>query len=371
MTPNPAAAAPRVPMFAEVTDRFMIPLDTASYVQNGHTDLRLPPMGFIAAIGGILTITFTTAATGTYANKTTRGKVTGNPTPFDAVRRMALSNNQSANVNDLSFWGWYLFSRNLGSGIDWRNPVTGSDGDTTAIYSVPSSYTTATQYTIRVPFYIPVALGPGWQSGLILAQNAAMQYTLGIDWGNIESDLLTLGGTTPSITVNSATISAYVEYASIPPDVRSWPDLGYVHQLTETVYDITGVGDFTMNVVPGPVIAGWMLEYVNNTAGMDCATLTNFQLVVQVSNYLRRMTSRQHRLEEALRLGGGRPLPLGVFWHDLRDVASGVPNIASRRDLLDTSQYTDVRMIGTIASGTSLSGAYLRAITEQLIPSAA
>ncbi len=341
-------------------------LQALTYVQNTPAAVQLPQTGLLAEVGGIVTVTFTTAATGTYALSTTRTKQ-GGITPYGAINRIQLINNQSNYVYDTTAWGNYLWTRTLRETTDYRNPLTAFGAETTYPFWQPgTTFTTATQYTMVFPFRIPIALNESLQAGLLLAQNQYTRYQLVVQWGNIEANLLTLGGTTPSITVNSASCSPYVRYFNVPDDPRNWPNQAFVHQVTEDIQDIVGVGDNYYRPVVGPIYLSNMHELVNNGASVAYTGVNNVRKVYAASATPVNITPQQF-LYNQFNMLSGMPLPQGCFWHNNK-FGSGSLELASSRDFIDTSAITDFQYVYNLSSSLSLTSAYLRSIREMFFP---
>lgn len=347
--------------FDLATRRNRLQLPPLSYVANTPVSIQIPKVGLIAEIGGIVEIIFTTSGGGTFAVKTGRTK-TGGVSPYDAITRIRLTNNQANEVYSTSWWGNYLWTRTLIENFDYRNEITAFGTEAGRIWQQTAPAAISTQYTHRCPFVIPVSLSRSLQAGLLLAQNDYTVYNLEVQWGDIATNLLTLAGG-GTITINSATVYPYVEFFNVPNDTRSWPDISKVHVIREEIVDITGNGDFVYNMPIGPTYASMIQEFVNNGLGLTSAEMTNISLLYSGSQRPLNLTSRQFAWYNTRELAG-QPMPQGVIWHNWKG-ASGVATVASGRDMIDTSEVTVINPIVTL-SGLTISTAYMRAINEQL-----
>jgi hypothetical protein len=137
-----------------------------------------------------------------------------------------------------------------------------------------------------------------------------------------------------------------------------------VHVIREEIVDLTGTGDFPYKMPIGPVYAAQIQEYVNNGAGLTSDELTNLSMLYSASQRPTNLTSRQFAFYNERELAG-MPLPQGVFWWNWKG-GYGLASVPSGRDMIDTSEVTEITPIGTIAPTVTLSGGYMRAINEML-----
>lgn len=363
-------ARPLPPPFAKASRQEIYRIGSMSYTANTTTSIQIPKTGYLSRVSGILTITFTTAATGTYANKTSRSK-SGSATPFDAITRIRLLSNLSAPLWDTTFFGEYLYQRARNWGLDFMSTNALQDGYLSAttdkgFFNLPSSYTTSTQYTIRVPITVYVDTGYANKTGLQLLQTDRAYYNLEVTWGDIATNLLTLGGTTPSITVNSASLDLYSEVFTVPAMLESQPSTAFAHQVIEEIQDITANGKTSYKPpTVGPIIIRAVHELVNNSAAIGPSSIDLVRVVTTANIRPIELTSRQF-LYWQMGMSGELQLPDGVYHFDYANWDENPFGIHGG-NLIDTSNIVEFAHEFEL-SGLTVSGAFLRTVRETLVP---
>lgn len=362
----------QAPPFAQATRKMRQVQAQVSYSASQLVTSPIPKNGYLARVAGYMEITFTTAATGTYTAQTIRSK-TGGVTPFNSITRIRVSSNQSNVLYDTTLWGNYIINR-------FNYPIFDPFGTTKntsylqsssidqGAWQIPSSFTTSTQYTIRCPFNIPIALSESLQAGLILTQTDRVNLNFEVQWGSIEATtgIIALTGTTPSITVNSGTVQWYTETFAAPPLQESQPDDSYLHVWQEDILDFTANGDVIVRPpTVGPIYLSQIHECVNNSAAIGVASITNVRTIFSASQQAENMTARAFQLQQAYQLVG-LPIPEGFYLHDYK-FGAGDPWFADRRDFVDTANILDFQVVYTF-SGLTVSGAFIRNLRETLVP---
>lgn len=362
----------QAPPFALATRKMRQIQAQVAYSQNQLVTSPIPKNGYLARIAGYMEVVFTTAATGTYTALTSRSK-TGGPTPFNAITRLRVTSNQSNVLYDTTLWANYLINRHIYPIFDpfGTTKNTGylqSSSIDQGAWQIPSSFTTSTQYTIRCPINIPIALSESLQAGLILTQTDRVNLNLEVQWGNIESTtgIISLTGTTPSITVNSATVQWYTETFAAPPMPESQPDDSYLHVWQEDILDFTANGDVIVRPpTVGPIYLAQIHELVNNSAAIGVSSVTNVRTIFSASQQAENLTARTFQLQQAQQLIG-LPIPEGCYIHNYK-FGGGDAWFADRRDFVDTANILDYQIVYTM-SGLTVSGAFIRNIRETLVP---
>lgn len=361
---NAQSAAPMPPgNFNANTRQSWIQMNPFPFVAGGVLSQQLTQVGFLSRIIVPITVNFTTASTGTYANSL------GNPpTPYGFVRRLRLITNEGQELHSTSGYGNYLRTQIMRTALDPRNPVSSFNSTNTAaaVYNIPASYTTSTAYTITFYMYVDVAWTDSLYQGLIFLQNPTNRLSLEITWGDATT-LLTLGGTTPSITVNSVLCSPYMEMFNVPQDPRNWPSLSFAHMVIEdSTNNINGTGDIVYRPILGNQYLSVISAFTNNNANMVPANFSLKRITYQGTQNAYSITPTNQLIIQRMRYA--HDLPDGVFVDDFR-MGVGLPELPSTRDAIATANVTDFQMITTIGSGVTITQpANLMAVREMLAP---
>ncbi len=347
--------------FNDVARRFFKRLQvTGAYAPNGRTDVEIQNTGYLAEVNLIVTINYTiTLGGGTATFITGRGKLTGNPTPWDLIQRIQLNNNQNVPLIDLSGWGLYLFNRTLRSVFDAGNQRAGVQDYNPFYVNATGNAVTG---TIRLPIRIPIAYKKSLQAGLIFLQDQQTNMRVSINWGS--GTIFTLaGGATAAI--NSVNVEAEQVHFMTLPNPEDQPSTAAVHRVVEQFQDIVSVGEFRYKVPlsGNKVLHSMLAEFISNGAGLTEADISNISLRVAGSDTIIDTSAAMtlFRQQELL----AQPLPRGAYFLDF-DSGLGVREFGDSRDLLDLSQITTLELLSTIAPGTTIASAGCRVITESL-----
>lgn len=345
------------------TRQSWLQMQNVPYSANNAVFQQLQQIGFLSRIIVPVSVTFTTGSTGTYANS-----VNDPPTPYGFVKKIRLFTNEGQELHNTSGYGNYLRTSMIRTALDPRNPITSFNSANTAaaVYNIPSSYTTSTQYTITFYLLIDVAWSDSLVQGLIFLQNPTNRLTFEITWGDATS-LLTTGGTTPSITINSVSCNPLMEVFNVPQSQNNWPNLAYAHMVIEdSANNVPGTGDFVYRPVLGNVYLSVINAFTNNSTFMVPANFSQLRITYQGTQNSYTMSPANQLIIQRNRYA--HDMPDGVFVHDMR-MGSGLPEIPSPRDLINTSLLTDFQIITTIGSGVTITQpANMRGIREMLAP---
>jgi len=349
--------------FMDACQRFTTNLQSSgSYAANGLTSIPLKNLGYLSAVRLIFTISYTvTVGSGSAVYQNTRGKVTGNPTPFDLISKVQLFNNQNNALVDVSGWG--LFQHNNTQRSGWNQ--TYQTNQTSVIDSNPffnfqsGAITTG---TITLPLIVPVAYKKDLSAGLLFMQNQQNSMRVDITWG--PGTFITLAGGATAV-VNSITVDAIQEYFAVDDMPENQPNTAFTYRVIEKTQDITGTGDTTMkpDLVQNRTMVRAVTEFVNNGAGMTASDISNVRWAVSGNDSIVNNSFNQQVLygQEFL----GRPTPRGVLLWNF-DGGMGLPEIASDRDMINLAQVTEFALITTVNSSVSLTNAFQRHIYEYL-----
>lgn len=355
-------AADNLPDFRNIADAGHIIQETMPYRRNQTTSIALQRTGYLAALSGILTLVFTTAATGTYANKTA-----GIPTPENCIREIRLRSNSGYVFAKLSGFDLMLMNR-VQKLYDYRNPVTTFDGAANGnrVFVLPSSYTTSTQYTIKMPVFLKPVLGDRELLSLILLESKGTIY-LDIDWDDIESNLLTMGGTTPSITVNSVTFTPEADVFLTPQVPHNPPNLSPVHTYISQVDAITNTGTDKFYPLNGGTLLRAIVYYQNGNGDRIAASnfgnyRLNFGGIMQpVVGSIDNLLARNQRDYE------GYNLPSGVWVHDFLQGNGDGSRQPGLRDSVPLRDAKDLSIEHDILSSLTLTAGAKRTVILELL----
>ncbi len=351
-----------VPTFNQATRQAIIPAGTFNYVVGSPQQQQLPQVGLLANLWLTVSATFLTAHTGTYT--IVDGPI---PNPYGIIQRVRVFTNEGNELINLSAAGLYLIQRLQRSSYDPRNPLAslGSTNTAAAIYNAPTMAIDTT-YTITFNMKIPIAWGPQLQAGLILLQNNYTRITAEVTFndGTVSGNLITMGGTTPSISALAVTCLLAMEIFNLPPSTASYPDLSKVLIQREDLQPVTNTGNFSYNPVLGNTYLDWIMQFENNGARMVPANFSQLQLVYSQTQAVYNETPSQF-LARNRELLGNIDLPDGVFWWAMSD-GFGLLEVGNTRDAINTGLLTALQLISTIGSTVTLTNARVRVISRQL-----
>lgn len=347
------------------TQRYFRPVGTLAYAANQVTTAKLLNIGFLASINLVLSITFTVAnGAGSTTIKTGRGKVTGNPTPFDVIKGIRFVNNQNVPIVDTSFWGLYQWTTTQRTAYNPQS-LRNQTGLSSGIFGTPTTSTLANgTYTYRFPIQVPIAQKPALQSGLILMQNQQTDMRLEVAWGDT-ANLVTLAGGAV-LSAISVSMDVEQELYMVPADQADFPDLGFTHRIIETTQDIVGTGqnDYRPPLTVNDTLVRLIQEFVNNSLPMAPTDITNFDTIFSGADYVATRNPYQ-LLAQNVRENGGNYSPDGVYTQAF-DSAYGFPEIAQERDYIYLGALSDLTFRTNVAPSVAIVGAYMRNIREIL-----
>lgn len=351
--------------FNGATRQNRIALPPIRYQANGPSQSQLLRVGLVAKITIMVAITVTTGATGTYALKIGRGK-TGGVTPYDCIPRVRVTINGTSEVVNCSWWGLYQYAKMKQLAYDYRQPFVGTDSANTQalVFSNPVPSANNQSYTYRCPLVIPIALGSNLAASLLLGQSPSSSIIVELNWADITTNLLTLGGTTPSLTVNNVSAIPMVEYYNVPADLVDYPNLSMIKRIVETIDDVSANGDYTYRPPIGNALLSLTQEFVNNGAGLPPANFDNVAIKYSGSQVPYYHAVANLLIENYERFG--QHFPDGVLNHKF-DYA-GILTMPNSRDIFDLARVTDIQFVTGITGVGSFTNAFVRTLREELAP---
>lgn len=328
---------------------------------------ELPQSGFLSAIWLLLTGTTTTAG----ASSTT--VLTYPQPPWGFLRRIKVYNNQGVELWNTSGYGGYLYQRTQRSGFDPDTRYTtlqyastngGSNSRQDQRYLVhPTSLGASASETWKCAWYLPIAWGPSLQAGLQMLQDNAIRYILEVTWGDT-TDLYV--STTGTVTLSNITLTPILETFAMPEDANNMPDLSFSKFVIEELQSLSAAtGDNTYKFTTGNMLLKLIQELYNGatSAPVDAAAITQLKLFYAQTQVPYLSAGDPYLFRQRILLG--QDMPQGVYcW--LFDVAMGLPELPTTRDIMNTVMLTDLQTVFT-TSGLTLSNGNLRTIKEMLV----
>ncbi len=341
-------------------------LPVMTYSANGTSILELPQTGYLGAINLLLkgSVTAASASTTTAALWPVF--------PLGLIKRITLRTNEGAEIWSTSGMGAYLYSRAIRSGFDVATNHSdylrsGGVDPYGRYFANNGDIAASTTETFRAALRLPLAWGEMNLTGLLLLQNPGVRFTLEITWG----DAATANGglwsaITGTITAGTITVTPQLELYHLPASSDDDPNLAFAKTVIEDTKAFTGTGDQTYNPPMGNIYNRIIQEWVNGGAApFSPADITGFKVSFAQTQVVY-TEDADIKLFDQRRLYG-HDLPEGVYVHEF-SLPNGFPELPGGRDQFDTSQITDMSVVGTIASTATVSaGSYIRNIREQLV----
>ncbi len=333
------------------------------FTANARVPVVVPPVGYLKSIRLYVTVNFTTGATGTYTNG-----IYSPFTPYDIIQNVTLDANASTILFNISGGMLYLRNRILAMNYDPRNPASSFNSTNTAadIFSIPTTYTTSTSYTHTFMLELDVAWMNQAAKGLIPLQNDTNRVTLAVTFGS-STNLLTQGGTTPSITINSAQVIPVIEFFAVPANPNIKPDLTSAHIVLEDQQAIVGPGNQTYQMPSSNTMVSFMQYFINNNAPISPLNMLTSQVRYALSQYPYSVPV-QEVVAMNRRMLGNMDLPDGVLFYPW-DEPQGLREILGTRDSFDTNAQTDFAVITGLSSALTITQPALsRNVRDMLAP---
>ena len=223
-----AQAPVRVP-FSAVADRGNLIEKTMGYKPNNTSTIDLQRTGYMAALSGVATFTFTTIA-GTVG---TVKPSTGIPAPYSAFKRIRLYSNQQTSYVDVDMFGLFLWNL-VQDQQDMRNLRTSFDAadNGARIYNVPQSLAASTTYQVTFPIRLRPQLGDKDLLSLILLEGRGTMY-VDLQFNDVTTALynFSAGGIDPASVTFAFTPE--IDTFMVPTDPTITPDLSPVKILRQ------------------------------------------------------------------------------------------------------------------------------------------
>lgn len=231
-----------------------------------------------------------------------------------------------------------------------------------AVYQTNTGNTAAsTQYNFAASWEIPISTDDALLWGLLPIQNDAVLVYIEVTLNSQANVTSETGVTmTPSFTVTVMQESIIV----LSETGVAAPNLQFAHKIIETPQSITKGGDNIYKPLIGPTYLRHLIQLENNSAAMVDTNINNVAYRFAQQAYIINEDYPNHK--QFTLAYNGAPLPIGQVFIDATD-GQGVPGVVDTRDMINTSQQTDVGIVINIGTAT-LTSAQLRAVDEYLTP---
>jgi hypothetical protein len=315
------------------------------------------------------------------------------PTGVDAfgqwtgpLQRILVLANAIGRLYDVSAIGakfitWLDQQYRYGSGASPVMP-SGVTGQTGPFYtSPPDGFTAApalTAFTNGWYYDLPIALqlvNKPWPYGLFQLAINAQEVDLDLRFNPVAGSAGVPGscvytGNLANLanpTGNWDVVQDYYDPIARPEDQ---PTLAYIHQWTEFQQSLTADGDNEIRLPPNNYYLRILLIYVQGAAGAlapngwvspaSQGVINRFRVMYGPNYAPIDLTPAQMAANATARYGTG--FPPGFYAIDLLE------DTHTERDALNAAATTDMRVVVTTNGGTYSGGAYIKVITEQLMP---
>jgi len=248
--------------------------------------------------------------------------------------------------------------------------------------SPPDSFTAApalvafnNMWTYDIPIALQLINKP-WPYGLFQLAINAQEVDLDVRFRQLASN--TVGapgnsvytGNTANFTFTSGGVDVEQTYFDPVPKPEDQPSLAYVHQWTEFQQAVTADGETEVRLPPNNFYLRVLLIFVQGAAGALAPNGWTTPAAQGVINRFRIMygpnlapidlTASQMQQHMTSKYGLG--LVPGYYALDLLE------DTHTERDMLNAAATTDLRVVLSTAGGNYAGGAYVKVITEQLVP---
>ena len=298
--------------------------------------------------------------------------------PYDLPKAVRFSANGQSNLINCSgsklkarqiMGRGSLTDRGVARGIGGASPGTSVSQGTMSLnnesWGVGSNVTAIPggNYDVELTWYIPVAYDDKFLAGAIFAQTSATALEIAIDWDTI-ADMFTLTGAATAVL--TGTLYTTSEQYTIPTAGNGGvivPDLSTFHALTQFRYPSLGTGPNEIRLSGqgvGKQLLRTFVQIWNNGAPLP-RNATNFGQCAWLYGGNTQPETYQDGKVQAYWNEETFDADLGSVW------GFGVHDFVKEnafRDSVDEGAATELRLLETIGSGVSLSGAYAEVVQE-------
>lgn len=305
----------------------------ANFITNlGQTiQFRVPSVGYLAKVRLLVTGTITVPATPT-------GSWLSYPFfPYGMFSNVSLYTSENANL--INCTGLGLYAKEIRSTIA-TNPLSDSiqvynSGNRSALDTFPSGALVAGTQNVSFMLNVTPMTDNMSMLGLLNCQTIDTNVYLSMTLAN----LLTTSGATALGAIN-LTVTPVYEFFSVPnPQLAQQPDQSLAHTYIEEFYPVSSNGNIQYNVPIGPIYTAITGMVENNGAPVSSANIASVAMTYAqtITPYNEPYSVHIGRYKDIY----GQVLPDGMVNFDM-GLGGGLPQILNNRDLIDTSQQTNL-----------------------------
>lgn len=346
-------------MFIDNTRQNFTELPKQSVVEGGRLYFTLPKVGLLSRLFLRVEGTCTTVDGSGSLALSDRGV-------WNFIKRIRLIANSGASIFDVSGYGTYLINTLSKMGVDPDSIGDIDRGARTEVFAAPITADAANAWKFGLE--IPIAINDRDPIGLILLQNNATQLVLEVEFNNcggannLVAPVVLTGNAT---AVFSGTCGVMMEYFTTPRNAADYPPINIIHQWLENQDAIPGVGAFTKSLLRGDTYMK-MIHSVTLAGALNTTDVDKLRILYNQSEVPYNIDKMSQLMLQRSRYG--KDLHKGCFVHDWY-YSSGLPNLGTSRDFINSANVTEFQSEVTINSGaTATAGtSWLNTITEKLI----
>ncbi len=195
--------------------------------------------------------------------------------------------------------------------------------------------------------------------GLLNAQTIDTSIYLNVSTANV----ITTGATVPSAV--NLTVTPVFEFFSVPnPQIAQQPDQSFAHTYIEEFFPISSNGNIQYNVPIGPIYMSLVGMIENNGAPVSPANIQSVQMTYAqtITPYNELYVEHIARYKDYY----GQVLPDGMICFD-QTLGGGLPQVDNNRDLINTSQQSNLYIQMQLSGVGSWTNGGLRIWKEALV----
>lgn len=272
------------------------------------------------------------------------GSISGTLSAPNSLGLSSIISNISLNINS----GIALYSIS-GAGYNYLlRPRLDFEDDPVPQSQARNAVTTG---SFNIDMILPIAVNMRDAIGLIMLQSEQTLVTLNVTFA---SDASVATGATVTCSV-----VPYVVWFTVPANQQDWPNLNVAHQILEDQTTVPASGQFAYNWQRGNIYLQTIHGLGFGVSGAD--DFSHSQLRTNQSDYLYDADIPLYTIESNFIMNGQQRL-LGTIPYDFMG-SSGLGMYDNTRDVIDSSQLTD---LATVITATSSGTLYT--VRRQLVP---
>jgi hypothetical protein len=351
----PSMAAPGLSSFRSATMKQISSGPAFTFTSLGQTQqFRVPSVGYLARVRLLVSgnITIPSSPVGNWISYPFL--------PYGLFSNVTLQTSENANLINCSGLG--LFAKGIRSTIATNalaDPISvNNSANRASLLTIPSGALVAGVIPFNALLTVSNMTDDMSMLGLLNAQTIDTSIYLNVTLANV----LTTGATVPSAV--NLTVTPVFEFFSVPnPQIAQQPDQNFAHTYIEEFYPISSNGNIQYHVPIGPIYMSLCGMLENNGAPLPPANIQSVQMTYAstITPYNEPYAAHVGRYKDVY----GQVLPDGMINYD-QTLGSGLPQIDNNRDLINTSQQSDL-LIQLGLSGVTWVNGGLRIWKEALV----